>query len=171
MPAPKAHGKLVSAKVEDLKPTRQIGASLQDAYDFFNKELFGGKLPACIILLHRKKNAHGYFWAENEVGLKNALEKLKKYADGKWLKISPLLEQLVTEGKGFASVEYSRPSRIPKLDRISSLGRTCSASCARIIAATGDVSRRAGAMSLRTLASSDTTILGSALARAGERQY
>jgi 3-hydroxyacyl-CoA dehydrogenase len=44
------------------------------------------------------------FWAENEVGLKNALEKLKKYADGKWLKISPLLEQLVAEGKGFASV-------------------------------------------------------------------
>jgi 3-hydroxyacyl-CoA dehydrogenase len=44
------------------------------------------------------------FWAENEVGLKNALEKLKKYADGKWLKVSPLLEQLVAEGKGFASV-------------------------------------------------------------------
>ena len=44
------------------------------------------------------------FWAENEVGLKTALEKLNKYADGKWLKVSPLLEQLVAEGKGFASV-------------------------------------------------------------------
>jgi len=44
------------------------------------------------------------FWAEHEVGLKNALEKLKKYADGKWLKISPLLEKLVAEGKGFASI-------------------------------------------------------------------
>jgi len=44
------------------------------------------------------------FWAENEVGLKNGLEKLKKYADGKWLKVSPLFEQLVAEGKGFASV-------------------------------------------------------------------
>jgi 3-hydroxyacyl-CoA dehydrogenase len=44
------------------------------------------------------------FWAEHEVGLKNALEKLKKYADGKWLTVSPLLEQLVAEGKGFASV-------------------------------------------------------------------
>ncbi len=44
------------------------------------------------------------FWAEHEVGLKTALEKLKKYADGKWLKISPLLEKLVAEGKGFASV-------------------------------------------------------------------
>jgi 3-hydroxyacyl-CoA dehydrogenase len=47
------------------------------------------------------------FWAENEVGLKMALEKLKKYSaatGGKWLKVSPLLEKLVAEGKGFASV-------------------------------------------------------------------
>jgi 3-hydroxyacyl-CoA dehydrogenase len=47
------------------------------------------------------------FWAENEVGLKTALEKLKKYSaatGGKWLKVSPLLEKLVAEGKGFASV-------------------------------------------------------------------
>jgi 3-hydroxyacyl-CoA dehydrogenase len=47
------------------------------------------------------------FWAENEVGLKTALEKLKKYSaatGGQWLKVSPLLEKLVAEGKGFASV-------------------------------------------------------------------
>ncbi|HXP65124.1 MAG TPA: 3-hydroxyacyl-CoA dehydrogenase NAD-binding domain-containing protein [Steroidobacteraceae bacterium] len=47
------------------------------------------------------------FWAENEVGLKTALEKLKKYSaetGGKWLKVSPLLEKLVSDGKGFASV-------------------------------------------------------------------
>jgi len=47
------------------------------------------------------------FWAENEVGLKKALEKLKKYSadtGGKWLTVSPLLEKLVAEGKGFASV-------------------------------------------------------------------
>jgi hypothetical protein len=47
------------------------------------------------------------FWAENEVGLKTALEKLLKYSaatGGKWLKVSPLLEKLVAEGKGFASV-------------------------------------------------------------------
>ena len=47
------------------------------------------------------------FWAENAVGLKVALEKLRKYSaqtGGTWLKVSPLLEQLVAEGKGFASV-------------------------------------------------------------------
>jgi 3-hydroxyacyl-CoA dehydrogenase len=47
------------------------------------------------------------FWAENEVGLSTALSKLKKYSaatGGKWLKVSPLLEKLVAEGKGFAGV-------------------------------------------------------------------
>jgi 3-hydroxyacyl-CoA dehydrogenase len=47
------------------------------------------------------------FWAENEVGLKTALAKLQKYCaetGSKWLKVSPLLEKLVAEGKGFASV-------------------------------------------------------------------
>jgi 3-hydroxyacyl-CoA dehydrogenase len=47
------------------------------------------------------------FWAESAVGLKTALEKLRKYSaatGGKWLKVSPLLEKLVAEGKGFASV-------------------------------------------------------------------
>ena len=47
------------------------------------------------------------FWAEHEVGLANALEKLKKYSaetGGKWLKVSPLLEKLVAERKGFASI-------------------------------------------------------------------
>jgi 3-hydroxyacyl-CoA dehydrogenase len=47
------------------------------------------------------------FWAEHEVGLQTALQKLEKYsaaAGGKWLKVSPLLEKLVAEGKGFASV-------------------------------------------------------------------
>jgi len=47
------------------------------------------------------------FWVEHEIGLKTALEKLQKYSKqsgGKWLVVSPLLEKLVAEGKGFASV-------------------------------------------------------------------
>jgi 3-hydroxyacyl-CoA dehydrogenase len=47
------------------------------------------------------------FWAEHDVGLPAALEKLRRYSaqvDGTWLKVSPLLEQLVAEGRGFASV-------------------------------------------------------------------
>jgi 3-hydroxyacyl-CoA dehydrogenase len=47
------------------------------------------------------------FWAEHEVGLKTALEKLRKFSaetGGEWLKVSPLLEQLVADGKGFAGL-------------------------------------------------------------------
>src|SRR5258707_5179547 len=47
------------------------------------------------------------FWVENAVGLATALEKLKKYSaatGGTWVQGSPLLEKLVAEGKGFASV-------------------------------------------------------------------
>jgi 3-hydroxyacyl-CoA dehydrogenase len=47
------------------------------------------------------------FWAENSLGLETALRKLEKLSaetGGVWLKVSPLLEQLVAEGRGFASV-------------------------------------------------------------------
>ncbi|MGK2285849.1 3-hydroxyacyl-CoA dehydrogenase NAD-binding domain-containing protein [Pedomonas sp. V897] len=47
------------------------------------------------------------FWAENEIGLANALEKIRGYAEtvsARWWKPSPLLEQLVADGKGFASL-------------------------------------------------------------------
>lgn len=45
-------------------PTALSFNALQTAFDTFNRELFGGKLPPCMILLHRKRSAHGYFWAE-----------------------------------------------------------------------------------------------------------
>lgn len=45
-------------------PTALSAAALQTAYDFFNNKLFDGRLPQCMLLLHRKRNARGYFWAE-----------------------------------------------------------------------------------------------------------
>ena len=47
------------------------------------------------------------FWAENEVGLPSALAKIKEFSKltgERWLRPSPLLEQLVAEKKGFASI-------------------------------------------------------------------
>ena len=46
----------------DTKPTGEYLA-FQQAYDFFNAELFGGQLPDCLITLQRKHGARGYFWA------------------------------------------------------------------------------------------------------------
>lgn len=38
--------------------------ALDKAYRFFNRELFAGELPECLITLNRRKGARGYFWGE-----------------------------------------------------------------------------------------------------------
>ena len=45
-----------------MKPTKDIYDQLDRAYNYFNQTLFNQKLPPCILLLHRKRNAYGYFW-------------------------------------------------------------------------------------------------------------
>jgi hypothetical protein len=42
-------------------PTRRTYKTLDDAYRFFNKRLFGGRLPGCLITMQRKAKAYGYF--------------------------------------------------------------------------------------------------------------
>ena len=36
-------------------PTHRTYTSLDAAYDHFNRELFGGQLPACLITMQRHK--------------------------------------------------------------------------------------------------------------------
>jgi predicted SprT family Zn-dependent metalloprotease len=45
-------------------PTRKTYASLDAAYDHFNRALFGGTLPPCLITMQRHKGAYGYFSGE-----------------------------------------------------------------------------------------------------------
>jgi len=45
-------------------PTTQTYTSLTTAYDFFNRELFGGGLPPCLLTMQRHKGAFGYFSGE-----------------------------------------------------------------------------------------------------------
>lgn len=45
------------------RPTYETYSELQDAYDFFNAELFEGSLPCCLITLQREKRSYGYFSA------------------------------------------------------------------------------------------------------------
>src|SRR5919109_5594864 len=40
----------------------------QRAYDFFNRELFGGSLPQVLVTLHRHANTRGYFSPERFSG-------------------------------------------------------------------------------------------------------
>jgi len=44
--------------------TKAVYDTLYAAFDHFNAELFDGRLPPAIIVLHRKRNAHGYFWQD-----------------------------------------------------------------------------------------------------------
>ncbi len=43
------------------RPTEEMYRSLQRGYDHFNKTLFEGELPQCLITLKRLKRAVGYF--------------------------------------------------------------------------------------------------------------
>ena len=44
--------------------TKHEYSGLEQAYRFFDERLFGGVLPDCLIVLHRKANAKGYFAGE-----------------------------------------------------------------------------------------------------------
>lgn len=57
MPEPQQN----EAYVQITNPTAETYATLNDAYDFFNRELFEGKLPGCLITMQRKSKARGYF--------------------------------------------------------------------------------------------------------------
>jgi predicted SprT family Zn-dependent metalloprotease len=54
-------------------PTRTY-TSLDAAYDHFNRELFGGALPPCLITMQRHKGAYGYFSGERFASLDDAQE-------------------------------------------------------------------------------------------------
>ena len=45
-------------------PTTQTYTSLTAAYEFFNRELFDGSLPPCLITIQRHRGAYGYFSSE-----------------------------------------------------------------------------------------------------------
>lgn len=51
-------------KVINTNPTTQTYTSLTAAYEFFNRELFSGRLPACLITMQRHKGAFGFFSGE-----------------------------------------------------------------------------------------------------------
>lgn len=47
-------------------------AKLTEAYAFFNAKLFDGALPPCMITLHRKSNARGYYAPDRWSGRRDA---------------------------------------------------------------------------------------------------
>ena len=37
-------------------------SAFQEAFNFMNRQMFGGILPSCLITLQRRKGTYGYFW-------------------------------------------------------------------------------------------------------------
>jgi hypothetical protein len=61
-------------KPPELRPTHRTYASLDAAYDHFNRELFGGSLPPCLITMQRHQGAYGYFSGDRFASLDTPLE-------------------------------------------------------------------------------------------------
>ena len=51
------------AALNELPPTYELYGEFQFAYEHFNRELWDGKLPHCLITLQRKNGYYGYFAA------------------------------------------------------------------------------------------------------------
>ncbi len=44
-------------------PTKREYTALEQAFDWFNRDLFGGQLTPCLITFNRHSKAYGYYWA------------------------------------------------------------------------------------------------------------
>ena len=51
----------MTTKKRTQRITGQEYTAFDDAYDWFNEQLFQGKLPPCLITLQRKARSYGYF--------------------------------------------------------------------------------------------------------------
>ena len=51
-------------------PTKRVYDDFDAAYGYFNKRLFEGRLPPCLITVRPHRGAYGYFSAKAEHGAK-----------------------------------------------------------------------------------------------------
>lgn len=79
-----------------LDPTTQAYAELQAAYVHYNKALFDGKLPHCLITMQREKRTYGYF-SSRRFGNKHEKTMTDEIAmNPSYFGVVPLLEILQT---------------------------------------------------------------------------
>jgi SprT-like family len=61
-------------------PTHQTYSGLQAAYDHFNRRLFGGKLPGCLITMQRQRGYYGFFAGDRFASQANERETIDEIA-------------------------------------------------------------------------------------------
>ena len=55
-------------------PTKQTYEGFDTAYAYFNKRLFGGRLPPCLITVRPHRGSYGYFSSERFGSTRNGKE-------------------------------------------------------------------------------------------------
>ncbi len=93
-------------------PNEEIYGELTKAYEYFNRELFDNRLPACVIVMHRKKGAAGYFWADMWEDGSNKADELALNPDTLKARTTyEILSTLVHEQCHVEQFHFGTPSR------------------------------------------------------------
>jgi predicted SprT family Zn-dependent metalloprotease len=79
-----------------MRPTDDTYSELQQAYDFFNVELFNNQLPACLITLQREKKTYGYFSAQRFVRREDGMKTDEIAMNPAYFAVCPVLEVMQT---------------------------------------------------------------------------
>lgn len=81
---------------QDTKPTIEAYAELQQAYDYYNDELFGGQLPGALITFQREKHTFGYYSPGRFVRRSNARRADEIAVNPEFFAFFPIVEVLKT---------------------------------------------------------------------------
>jgi hypothetical protein len=95
-------------------PTQEAYDELQAAYDFFNRELFAGELPDCLITMQREKRTAGYFSPARFVNRHDASMTDEIAINPAYFAVQPLrevLQTLVHEMVHLWQSHFGTPSR------------------------------------------------------------
>lgn len=79
-----------------MKPTHETYSELQQAYDFYNAELFDNQLPACLLTLQREKKTYGYFSAQRFIRIEDGVKTDEIAMNPAYFAVCPILEVMQT---------------------------------------------------------------------------
>lgn len=99
--------------MSNKRPTEEAYTELQEAYDFYNAELFGGQLPACLITFQRQKSTLGYF-SRKRFGHRDGRTTDELAMNPEYFAVVPMIEVLQTvvhEQTHLWQEHFGKPSR------------------------------------------------------------
>lgn len=99
------------------KPTQQVYDELQKAYEFFNHELFSGRLPSCMITLQRQHDTFGYFSANQFQSRTDGLQAHEIALNPSYFAVRSIHETLSVLVREMVSLDQTLNTKRGKLPR------------------------------------------------------